>query len=405
MIDIIEFANKTIDACVKCNIRSNCKWFGIVAENVILDDITPEEYANLTYEEIATKIHENAGNPQCDDQFALDGILEVVEGMLEHANIPNFSQELISVLNKMARLEKRLKRLPEECIDVFDAIIHSIVERCLSAIDYYYLSTGLDIYPLIQNIHADYRRTRMLHQYYLEGVVNVLLSRAKKLTLEQIVACKEPLWQLKDVQPEIKTEIEHPKVKYDPLDKKPYHKTWVEDITKTILDKNATDLICAIIAYMGYTPYNCFAPMVDVVREYYISKGFNPPDLFVPYRTHNVYKEILEAVKEKKDDELALKMYFTDVLSPFAVMSTQMFVPPQTENNRAVQGLLKLAGKYRYYTIEQVKERWDKAILEVSTYCNKADVHFYDKVADLMLGKYNDILNSAKSKFFFPDVV
>ena len=61
MVNIIEFVNRTIDACVKCHIRPNCKWFGIVAENVVLDDITPEEYASLTYEEIATKIHENAG--------------------------------------------------------------------------------------------------------------------------------------------------------------------------------------------------------------------------------------------------------------------------------------------------------------------------------------------------------
>lgn len=81
MKEIIDFANQTIDACLHCAYRPKCKWFGIVAENVILDDITPEEYAALTFEEIATKIHENAGTPECDDQRSLDNILELVDGI------------------------------------------------------------------------------------------------------------------------------------------------------------------------------------------------------------------------------------------------------------------------------------------------------------------------------------
>ena len=53
--------------------------------------------------------------------------------------MPCMTKELMYILNKMARLEKRLKRLDPDCKDVFDAPVRAVVERCLSAIDYYFL--------------------------------------------------------------------------------------------------------------------------------------------------------------------------------------------------------------------------------------------------------------------------
>lgn len=353
MVNIIEFANNTIDACVKCNIRPNCKWFGIVAENVVLDDITPEEYANLTYEEIATKIHENAGEPECEDQHSLDGILELIEGMIEHATIPNFSQELIGVLNKMSRLEKRLKRLPEDCRDVFDAIIRAIVERCLSAIDYHYLDAGIDIYPLIQNIHADYRRTKMLHQYYLEGVVNVLLSRAKKLTLEQIIAWKDPLWQLRDVNLTPSVDINsidlgdsEPAPKY----REPDEPDLQQDDTHFVIESPV--VICTITtstpqkATRSFIRYITSQEVTNYIKAFSMSFGFDPTparsidDFFDPdFISKNimprmdfefdqmpaVYKEMANEVRKRKANDGDLHMYICSLFSEVNYVGLLLF--------------------------------------------------------------------------------
>lgn len=197
MNQILHETNLFIDKCSNCRERSNCHWFNTAAENVVLDDFTPEQYASMTYEERANKLFVNAGLPMGCLQSTFDNLMQRVEQLLEDADMPNTTNELMYILNKMARLEKRLKRLDVDCQDVLDAPVRAVVERCLSAIDYHFLNMGLDIYPLIQNIHSDYHRTRMLHQNYVEGVVNVLLSKAYKPTVEQIVSYDLPLFGLK----------------------------------------------------------------------------------------------------------------------------------------------------------------------------------------------------------------
>ena len=353
MNNILEFANKTIDACVKCDFRPKCKWFGIVAENVVLDDITSEEYASLTYEEIATKIHENAGSPACEDQLPLDSILETVESMLEHAEIPNFSQELINLLNKMARLEKRLKRLPEDCRDVFDALIHAIVERCLSAIDYHFLESGIDVYPLIQNIHSEYRRTKMLHQYYLEGVVNVLLAKAKKLTLEQIVAWKDPLWQLKggDVMPSVdlntldlgEFEDNHiPDEAIIPKDEKDDNHFVTESpvviatiktinphpvtrsFIKYITSPEATNYVKAFSMSFGFDASPARS-IDDFFDPEFISKNILPRLDFEFDQMPGVYKEIAQEVRQRKKDEGQLHLYICSLFSEVNYIGLLLF--------------------------------------------------------------------------------
>lgn len=353
MKNIIDFANSTIDACVKCDYRPKCQWFGIVAENVVLDDITPEEYASLTYEEIATKIHANAGNPVCGEQKSLDEILETIESMLEHATIPNFSQELITLLNKMSRLEKRLKRLPEDCRDVFDSVIRAIVERCLSAIDYYFLDSGIDVYPLIQNIHADYRRTKMLHQYYLEGVVNVLLAKAKKLTLEQIVSWKDPLWQLRggDIMPSVDLntldlgdfeDTTVPPEAYEPVDERddnhfvaesPVLMATIKTINphpvtrsfiKYITSPEVTNYVKAFSMSFGFDASPARS-INDFFDPEFISKNITPRMDFEFENMSGVYKEITQEVRQRKQDEGQLHIYICSLFSEVNYIGLLLF--------------------------------------------------------------------------------
>lgn len=353
MKNIIDFANSTIDACVKCDYRPKCQWFGIVAENVVLDDITPEEYASLTYEEIATKIHANAGNPVCGEQKSLDEILETIESMLEHATIPNFSQELITLLNKMSRLEKRLKRLPEDCRDVFDSVIRAIVERCLSAIDYYFLDSGIDVYPLIQNIHADYRRTKMLHQYYLEGVVNVLLAKAKKLTLEQIVSWKDPLWQLRggDIMPSVDLntldlgdfeDTTVPPEAYEPVDERDDNHFVAESpvLMATIKTLNPHPVTRSFIKYITSPEVTNYVKAFsmsfgfdasparsinDFFDPEFISKNITPRMDFEFENMSGVYKEITQEVRQRKQDEGQLHIYICSLFSEVNYIGLLLF--------------------------------------------------------------------------------
>lgn len=410
MNNIIDFANRTIDACVKCNIRQNCRWFGIVAENVVLDDISPEEYASLTYEEIATKIHENAGEPECDDQRSLDDILELVESMLEHATIPNFSQELISLLNKMSRLEKRLKRLPDDCRDVFDAITRAIVERCLSAIDYSFLDSGIDVYPLIQNIHADYRRTKMLHQYYLEGVVNVLLARAKKLTLEQIVAWKDALWKLRDVnlEPSADTSTKD-SVDTEPMpeDREPDELDSKRDDTHFVIESPV--VICTITtrtphkATRSFIKYITSPEVTNYIKAFSMSFGFDPTparsidDFFDPEfisknimprmdfefdQMQAVYKEMANEVRQRKANEGDLHMYICSLFSEVNYAGLLLFPRYNDIGQQKHYMLFDLVDVFYDHSRQDFSNAWAGAMANTEKQLNLNDKGFFSELVE-----------------------
>ena len=420
MKDIIDFASKTVDLCVKCDSRSTCKWFGIIAENVILDDITPEEYANLTYEEIATRIHENAGDPICGVQRSLDEILETVEGMIEHAVIPNFSQELIELLNKMARLEKRLKRLPDTCRDVFDAIVRAIVERCLSAIDYYYLNLGLDIYPLIQNIHADYRRTKMLHQYYLEGVVNVLLSQARKLTLDQIVSWKEALWQLKNIVTEsaggpeqnsipdtddipeaIKTDdwslqgdeshfvifssVMQTTIKT--INPHPVTRSFINYLTSS----NVVNYIKAFSMSFGFDP-SPEKSIDDFFDTEFISQNITPRMDFEFDNMPGIYKEITQEVRQRKKDEGQLHLYICALMSELSYIGLLLFPRYNDFGQQKRYMLFDLVEVFHDHSREKFSNAWAEAMTQTESFININHPNFYSELVEA-LG--NELLTSS----------
>ncbi len=127
---IIQYAQERIDACVHCQARFACEWFQ-EAKKVVLD-VTPEKYAEMTYEEIANAIHADMVVPdESCDQVSFDTMMQTVDDLLQEATVPSFSDDLRKLLQKMVQLERRLNRLPSDCRDVFDAPIRAIVERCL----------------------------------------------------------------------------------------------------------------------------------------------------------------------------------------------------------------------------------------------------------------------------------
>lgn len=410
MNNIIDFANRTIDACVKCTYRPKCRWFGIVAENVVLDDISPEEYASLTYEEIATKIHENAGEPECEDQRSLDGILELVESMLESASIPNFSQELISLLNKMSRLEKRLKRLPEDCRDVFDAITRAVVERCLSAIDYSFLTSGVDVYPLIQNIHADYRREKMLHQYYLPGVVDVLLARAKKPTLEQIVAWKDALWELRDVKLEPSADTnaaDSVGAEAAPKFREPDEPDFQRDDTHFVIESPV--VICTITtstpqpATRSFIKYITSPAVTNYVKAFSMSFGFDPTsarsidDFFDPEfisknimprmdfefdQMQAVYKEMANEVRKRKANDGDLHMYICSLFSEVSDSGLLLFPRYNDIGQQKHYMLFDLVDVFYDHSRKDFSNAWAGAMANTERELNINDKGFFSELVE-----------------------
>ncbi|MCR5070663.1 MAG: hypothetical protein K6A62_01870 [Bacteroidales bacterium] len=391
MRTIIEYANKRISLCVDCSFRQRCSWFGSVANNVELSVLTPEQLAEMTYEERAIHDHDCAGSPQCEEQAALDSVLSYVECLVDQAEIPVLSGDLINLLTRMSRLERRLKQIPAECSIVFDSSTRAIIERCLAAIDYFFLQSGIDIVPLLYTIHSNYHREKILHQYYLRGVVGVMIMNAKKPTLNRIVsfngsllALAFPLTSSSSSDEESTDETPAPKATREVS-------SWVNDFTDLIVSSQTFDFLEAVIAYMGYSPftYMNFVPME--LRHFSIEKGTTSNELYVYEDMPKVFEEIDAAIKERKDNDFALKLYLSGIISPFSQLASGLFGPTTKQDVRATQAFIGISTPFRLYTLDEFKERWDKAVKEIKTIKKESDETFYSDVANLMVEKYDDM--------------
>ena len=388
---IIQYANKVLDKCSKCANRGCCHWIVRAAENVVLKNCTPEQYAQMTYEEIANRIHEIVGNPTACLQDSYDSIMHYVEQLLEEANYPILSKDLLDIVNKMVKLEQRLKRLDPVCRDAFDAPIRSIVERSLSALDYHFLDMGIDISSLILSIHSDYHRTRILNQYYIETAVNVLLAKAKRVSVEDIITCNVPLVSLAfPLTPSTSPVPSDPAESQRSEQNKPI-KSWVDEFTDLIVSNATFDFLGAVIAYMGYSPFTCYGYADEELRKFFIAKGTASSELYIFYEMQKVYEEIESAVREKKDDDFALKLYMAEILSPFSQLASGLFGKARNESMRATQAFIDISPFFRSYSLDEFKERWDKAVAEVSALKTTSEESFYNDVASLMVNKYDDI--------------
>ncbi len=334
MQNIIQYAYKIIDNCADCSYREACGWFTSLATNVDLNLYPREENPDKTYEELTLETHGNLGSPDCGGQSSIDAFFDHVEYLLECASFPILSQDLITLLNKMARLENRPTRRSSDCVAAFDLIIRAIVERCLSELDYHYLDEdGIDISPLIFNIHSDYHRIKMLHQYHLPGVVDVLLSKSRKLSLEQIVDWKGRLSDLKDIKTyTIKYPIVEDNVVPDDLPapepaKEPELREFlipdgtsaVKEVFLRFAGFEALEPITALLIKTGYLNYSHvgFMEGTDIDPDEWADSHYGTWTRFKFDRWGELKDEISSEIKKRVKDELELKKYVCSLITPF----------------------------------------------------------------------------------------
>ena len=397
---IITYVNDVISRCSSCTQRNLCNWFNTAAESVVLDNTTPEQYAAMTYEEIAFQVHKDAGQPLCNEQQTFDQMMDQVEELLEYSNFPTVSFDLTELLNKMARLEKRLKRIPSACRDVLDAPVRAMIERTLADLDYYYLSWGIDIYPLIQNIHSDYHRTQMLHQNYVEGVVNVLLSKASKLTVDQIVSYEGdfrhytppapvyplppkpeipddlpfPIEEAGDVQellpaiplPEDEPAPEQPEKKGPPkfhLDI-PGGTSAVKEAILRFSGWNGKDPITSLLIRAGYKDY-VFGDMWDIEHTTEDEWARNHSEDWHRYqfsRWEELRAEVSAEIKKRIHDDLELKKYVCGLLTPFDRFSYYDRIETDIKEMIEAQDVIINYSEQPILTVDEFVPYWKRAV-------------------------------------------
>lgn len=398
---IIQYAQERIDACVHCQARFACEWFQD-AKKVVLD-VTPEKYAEMTYEEIANTIHADMVEPdESCGQVSFDTMMQTVDDLLQGAIIPTLSRDLRNLLQKMVQLERRLNRLPSDCRDVFDAPIRAIVERCLGAIDYKYLDMGLDIFSLIENIHGDYHRTKILRQYHIEGVVNVLMSKAYKISVEEIIGHSGHFW---DFVPPKKLPFPAPPVPeavipddlpgLDDIDddgiieptiigdsdtSKPYIPSATETFLGMMNHSDTGDYVFAVTMSFGIDETSFPWDEKEEFDTDFIANHIVPPFIYEFPKMKEVAQEIRKEVKKRKKNEEELQLYLNGLLYDIGTLGYYLFPSWSDDAHTKLALIFDLSKRFSGYSLQTFSSIWERVVEDAGEVFIEGSDEYYNYI-------------------------
>ena len=396
---IIQYAQERIDACVHCQARYGCEWFKAAGQVVL--DYPPEQYAQMTYEEIANAIHADIVEPdESCDQVSFDGMMQAVDEMLQDAYIPQLSEDLRKLLQKMVQLERRLNRLPSDCREVFDAPIRAIVERCLGAIDYKYLDMGLDIFSLIENIHGDYHRTKILRQYHIEGVVNVLLAKAYRMSVEEIIGYSRPFYEFIPPKPAAvpvldfsaldlpddlpgKAELDEPVIEEPTIiggsdTSRPYVPSATETFLGMMNHSDTGDYVFAVTMSFGIDETSFPWDEKEEFDTDFIEKHIVPPFIYEFPKMKEVAQEIRREVKKRKKNEEELQLYMNGLLHDIGTLGHYLFPSWSDDAHTKLSLIFDLTKQYCGYSLQDFSRIWERVVEDAGEVVVEGTEEYYN---------------------------
>lgn len=399
MDEIFTLLNNYINLCSKCpeGLKEHCSWFQIVS-NPFCDrgNLSTEKYKELSYEEIASYYEKDAGRPYCDNQLIFDELMIQARSILRCSNVPTETEELIQLLTDIVQMEKRISRLSSECTEAFSNPILAVMEVSLAHIDYFYLKNGLDIYSLIASVHGDYHRDRVLKGTYVSRVVDLYIQKARKLSVEEIVDYPGNLLHLAPIPSFFdldKKEVE----KESGKEKEATISDYVADasaplqsLTKMLTSQEVCDFVAAVSMFLGVRPSNYVEPLANYKKRGFIESNLKFKQYYVfPYRKE-LYEEIAEEVRLRKDNEQELAIYISGILSPFQYIVPLLHPGDRDIHSAQLEVAFGVSYQFGEYSIQRFAEVFNKAIEDVG---NRAEIEPEQRLSELhntLLNKYYD---------------
>jgi len=399
MNDILLLINTYIDRCANCHPEDkyNCGWFHTLCESKCDDpDFTPDEYLDKTYEELACMNEKEAGRPYCGDQYTFDGLMMRVRELLKKSEVPTDSEQLLQLLTDIVQMEQRIDRLDSKCEVAFTNPVMAVMEACLAHIDYFYLKAGLDIYSLIESVHGDYHRTRLLKNSYIGGVVNVLLQKAIKLTVEQVVDYPGNLLNL--LPPVSFADLDKMKLEPQPAASEEEEsvieseesKSPLEVILKLLTAQPSCDFVAAVSMYLGVRPSNYHEPFVYYKKNGFIDQHLYPKQFYIFPQVKELIEELKQEIAARKNNERELNLYMSSILSPLQYIVPLLHPGGRGYDTAALEVAFGVSGLYKDYSIKRFAKVFHKAAKEVAGQVGVEDERYYEMLHDQLRDNYFD---------------
>ena len=390
-----------INQCYSCTDSEDgtCGWFRQLAESNIQDtEVSPDQYLKMTYREEALAIHRKFGHPRCRLQVTFSELFDQVEEMIDtQVSVPFTAKDLNNLLRQMKKMESRLENLPFDYEHVFRAPAEAIIERCLTHIDYVYLENGLDIIEMISNVHGNHDRVRLLHDYYIEDVVDGFLETKKTISVKEIMSYKGDLRELAGGVTEsesadpIKAEIDK-KITPEVVDmllkpeEEEHHS--VNECLDFLANLKVLNFLQAVALCFGC---EIKSPLIREGKEnQFIEESLRLKQYtFYPWIDH-LAEELSNEIKSRKGNEHEIDIYVTELLANFDGISAALYPRDHSIASIELIQVQGLAHTFCRYDFSKFRTLFKKAKRKAATLYDVETAEYYTTIRTLMEKEYFD---------------
>ena len=390
-----------INQCFSCadSEDGTCGWFSQLADSNIQDtEVSPDQYLKMTYREEALAIHRKFGHPRCRLQVTFSELLDQVEEMIDsQVSVPFTAKGLNNLLRQMKKMESHLENLPFDYEHVFRAPAEAIIERCLTHIDYVYLENGLDIIEMISNVHGNHDRVRLLHDYYIEDVVDALLETKKTFSVKELMSYKGDFRELTGGLPKpepedpIKAEIDE-KITPEVVDmllkpeEKEHHS--VNECLDFLANLKVLNFLQAVALCFGC---EIKSPLIrEGKEEQFIEESLKLKQYtFYPW-IDDLTKEISTEIRSRKDNEHVLEVYLTELLANFDGISAALYPRDHSIASLELLQVLGLAHTFCRYDFNKFRTLFDKAKRKAAKMYDTLSEKYFATIRTLMEKEFYD---------------
>ena len=390
-----------INQCYSCadSEDGTCGWFSQLADSNIQDtEVSPDQYLKMTYREEALAIHRKFGHPRCRLQVTFSELFDQVEEMIDtQVSVPFTAKGLNNLLRQMKKMESRLENLPFDYEHVFRAPAEAIIERCLTHIDYVYLENGLDIIEMISNVHGNHDRVRLLHDYYIEDVVDALLETKKPISVKELMSYQGDLRELTGGSPKaepedpIKAEIDE-KITPEVVDmllkpeEKEHHS--VNECLDFLANLKVLNFLQAVALCFGC---EIKSPLIREGKEdQFIEESLKLKQYtFYPWFDH-LAAEISNEIKRRNGNEYEIDIYVTELLANFDGISAALYPRDHSVASIELLRVHALAHTFCRYDFAKFRTLFKKAKRKAATLYDVETAEYYTTIRTLMEKEYFD---------------
>ena len=337
MDKVLAEIKKYIDNCQNCDLYQYGQCGYIFKDRhdwPIGKTLSEEEYFMMEDYERKMFFTQKNHNP-CDDQYTAISFLNIIDDMLEDADCYFTGSDLTRFAAKCYKLQQKVRAYDHNLVDVLGGAVTKAIQRCLAYVDYESLMHRENIIRYIRNAGLEYSRKDGLYTIFQETLAIPKIEAAMVVDINGTRSSRydgrynpetEDVDDVDYIEPSCADDIpdfdcydSFPPDDYEEVDIDVRNMTAVEEFIYRYGDRDGRTPLSVLLIKAGYSDFtlgvNC--EELGITPEEWSNRHSQDWKRYEFNRWDAMKNEICSEIKERINDELGLKKYICELLTPF----------------------------------------------------------------------------------------